>query len=56
MKRFVEMRAPGCFFLAALLVAGLLVYGHTAALYAADRASLIDAARNADKEALRALL
>ena len=42
--------------LAALLAAGLLVHGHTAALYAADRASLIDAARNADIDALRALL
>ena len=42
--------------LAALLVAGLLVYGYTAPLYAADRTPLIDAARNADTDALRALL
>ena len=33
-----------------------LLIGHTAPLYAADRTPLIDAARNADTEALRALL
>ena len=42
--------------LAALLVAGLVISGHTAALRAADRVSLIDAVRNADTDALRALL
>jgi uncharacterized protein len=42
--------------LAALLVAGLVINGHTAALRAADRASLVDAAKNADIDALRALL
>jgi len=42
--------------LAALLAAMLVVIGHTAALRAADRVPLIDAARNADADALRALL
>ena len=42
--------------LAALLVAGLVVNGDIAALRAADRVPLIDAARNADINALRALL
>ena len=42
--------------LAALLVAGLVVNGDIAALRAADRVPLIDAARNADIKALRALL
>jgi ankyrin repeat protein len=38
------------------VVAFLSIIGHTAALYAADRTPLIDAARNADTDALRALL
>ena len=42
--------------LAVLLVAALVVNGHTAALRAADRLPLIDAARNADADALRALI
>jgi len=40
----------------ALLVAGLVVCGHAAAVRAAERLPLIDAARNADANALRALL
>src|SRR5258706_15401354 len=39
-----------------VVVAFLSIIGHTAALYAADRTPLIDAARNADANALRALL
>jgi len=38
------------------VVAFLSIIGHTAALYAADRTPLIDAARNADTDALRVLL
>jgi uncharacterized protein len=41
---------------AALLVAGLVLYGHAPSVYAADRAPLIDAARNGDTDAVRALL
>ncbi|HEY3093951.1 MAG TPA: ankyrin repeat domain-containing protein, partial [Vicinamibacterales bacterium] len=41
---------------AALLVAGLMVCGYAAAVRAADRLSIVDAARNADANALRALL
>ncbi len=48
--------SPMLRFTAALLVTGLVVNGHTAALRAADRVSLIDVARNADTDALRALL
>jgi len=44
---------PIVFFVVAFL---FLVIGHTATLYAAERTPLIDAARNADTEALRALL
>jgi uncharacterized protein len=42
--------------LAALVAAGFLFSGNTAAVWAADRASLIEAAKNADTDALRALL
>jgi len=41
---------------AALLVAGLMVCGYAAAVRAADRLPIVDAARNADANALRALL
>jgi len=42
--------------LAVLLAAGFLVHGTTTPVSAADRASLIDAAKNADIDALRAFL
>jgi ankyrin repeat protein len=38
------------------VVAFFSIIGHTAVLWAADRASLVDAAKNADIDALRALL
>ena len=41
---------------AALLAAGLMVCGHATAVRAADRLPIVDAARNADANALRALL
>ena len=44
---------PFVFFVVAFL---FLVIGHAATLHAADRTPLIDAARNADTNALRALL
>jgi ankyrin repeat protein len=42
--------------LATLLVAALAITGYTATAYAADRVPLIDAARNADTDAVRTLL